>query len=49
MGHTMSCSGGKRHQDSLIPEEQHPIIDFNSKFKVLTHVIVINAGLDQQL
>ena len=50
MGCTMFRSGGERHQDSLIPEDQHAVIvDLSSSFEVLGHLIAINVGLDQGL
>ena len=50
MGCTMFRTGGERHQDSLIPEDQHAVIvDFSSSFEVLGHRIAINIGLDQGL
>ena len=50
IGCTIFRSGGERHQDSLVPEDQHPVIvDFSARFEVLGHLIAINIGLDQGL
>ena len=50
MGCTTFRSGGERHEDSLIPEDQHAVIvDFSSRFEVLGHLVAVNVGLDQGL
>ena len=47
IGCTIFRSGGERYQDSLIPEDQYPIIvDFSARFEVLGHLIAINISLD---
>ena len=53
---SMSCtilrSGGERHQDSLIPEDQNiVIVDFSSRFEVPGHLIAIagrNEGKERE-
>lgn len=49
-GRTIFRSGGGRHEDSLIPEDQHPVIvDFSARLEVLGHLVAIDIGLDQGL
>jgi hypothetical protein len=49
-GCTIFRIGGERHEDSLIPEDQHPIIvDFSTRLDMLGHLIAIDIGLDQGL
>lgn len=47
---TIFRSDEERHEDSLIPEGQHPIIvDFSTKLEMLEHLIAIDIGLHQGL
>lgn len=49
-GCTIFRSGGETHEDSLIPEDQHPVmVDFSARLEVLGHLIAIDIGLDQGL
>jgi len=49
-GRTIFRSGRERQKDSLIPEDQHPVIvDFSTRLEVLGHLIAIDIGLDQGL
>ena len=49
-GRTIFRSGGGRHEDSLIPEDQHPVIvDFSARLEVLGHLVAIDIDLDQGL
>lgn len=49
-GCTIFRSCGERHEDSLIPEDQYPVIvDFSSRLEVLGHLIAVDIGLDQGL
>lgn len=50
MGCIIFRRDGERHEDSLIPEGQHPIrVDFSTRLEVLGHLIAIDIGLGQGL